>query len=72
MVAKQGYCYEIEHVYKRFQLMDQKNLVLLEHMFNSFWRHFHVLILKRHVFLAIPHLTVAANDELQLLIYQHR
>ncbi len=27
--------------------MDQKNLVLLEHMFNSFRRHFHVLILKK-------------------------
>jgi hypothetical protein len=38
---------DIEHVYKWFQLMDQKNLVLLEHMFNSFRRHFHVLILKK-------------------------
>jgi hypothetical protein len=43
-----------------FQVIDLKSLDLPEHIFNSFLRHFHALILKKYVF-AVSHLTVTVR-----------
>ncbi len=45
-----GLCHVIENAFNRLQLIDQKKIWLLKHIFNSFWHHFYVLLIKNIIF----------------------